>query len=271
MATIKELYGLNVQPFKKGSCSEDFVYLSNDLKQASGVVENSIRENGISIICGDSGTGVSFSTYTAYSRLKGGAYTFIYYPVCHVSPRDFYKECCRLMSVTPDGKGRQAMISAIRKKGIEAKRQGYTLVLILDNAQNIPELVTRDLKTIVSEDFGLSNCMALVLSGTREFKSVLRLPENKSLQMDTTLAYTMKGLSKEETKQYVTHKIQKAGGSPDIIDPQVLEELYSLCFNGNCKGIDNMMKTALKFGTQYNREKIDMEVIRAAAAHIANL
>ena len=246
MATIKELYGLNVQPFKKGSCSEDFVYLSNDLKQASGVVENSIRENGISIICGDSGTGVSFSTYTAYSRLKGGAYTFIYYPVCHVSPRDFYKECCRLMSVTPDGKGRQAMISAIRKKGIEAKRQGYTY-------------------------FGLSNCMALVLSGTREFKSVLRLPENKSLQMDTTLAYTMKGLSEEETKQYVKHKIQKAGGSPDIIDPQVLEDLYSLCFNGNCKAIDNMMKTALKFGTQYNREKIDMEVIRAAAAHINNL
>ena len=34
---------------------------------------------------------------------------------------------------------------------------------------------------------------------------------------------------------------------------------------------DNMMKTALKFGTQYNREKIDMEVIRAAAAHINNL
>ena len=147
------------------------------------------------------------------------------------------------MSVTPDGKGRQAMISAIRKKGIEAKRQGYTLVLILDNAQNIPELVTRDLKTIVSEDFGLSNCMALVLSGTREFKSVLRLPENKSLQMDTTLAYTMKGLSEEETKQYVKHKIQKAGGSPDIIDPQVLEDLYSLCFNGNCKAINGVNLT----------------------------
>ena len=28
------------------------------------------------------------------------------------------------------------MISAIRKKGLEAKRQGRTLVLILDNAQN---------------------------------------------------------------------------------------------------------------------------------------
>lgn len=270
MATIKEVYGLNMQPFRKGLQPEKFMYISNDLKQAAGAVENSILENGIGLICGDSGTGVSISTYTAYTRLKDKAYSFVYYPVCHISPRDFYKECCRLMGAFPDGKGRQAMISAIRKKGIEAKQQGYTLVLILDNAQNIPGLVANDLKTMVSENYDLANCMSLILSGTRELKSILRLPENRSLQMNVSFTYTMNGLSENETALYVKHKIQAAGGSPDIVQEQVLNELYSLCGRGNCKAIDNMMRTALMIGAQYNRDVIDIEVLRAAAAHTSD-
>jgi len=271
MAGIKEVYGMDVQPFRKGLQPEKFTYNSNDLKQASGVIENSIRENGIGIICGDPGTGVSYSAYTAYSHLKSGTFSFAYYPVCHISPRDFYKECCRLTGAVPDGKGRQAMISAIRKKGLEAKRQGRTLVLILDNAQNLPGLVVNDLKTMVSEDYNLANGMSLILCGTRELKSWLRLSENKTLQMDAAYAYTMKGLSDTETVQYVRHKIEMAGGSPDIVQAAVLEELHSLCGQGNCKMIDNMMKTALLIGAQYSRQVIDIEVLHAAAAHISDL
>lgn len=249
----------------------EFRYESSDLKQARGVVLRTLNETGIGLIYGEPGTGVSYSIHSAVSQIEGQQIAIVYYPVCHICPRDFLKECCRLLGATPDGRGRQAMISAIREKAKAMHSQGQPLLLILDNADNLPDLVLHDMVTMISGDYNQFNLMSLLLCGTGKLKSLLQQSDNLSLRREVSYFYRMKGLEAKEVEEYVKHKLQAAGATRSIITDDALKQVYDLCARGNCKEIDNLMRTALQIGSLYNREVIDVEVMRAAVSHLNNL
>lgn len=266
MANLLEAYGLRYQPFQKGAVQAKVCYESTDQRSGVSVITKTAAEGGVGLLCGDSGTGVSYTAYTAVSRLSDAHFAVYYYPVCHICPRDFYKEICRTTGAVPDGRGRQAMITAIRMKAKALKDQGRFMVLILDKAENMPDLVVYDLQTLISEDYGLANHMALILCGTKQLKSLLRNSGTDGFRNDISYRYTCNGLSEKEMPEYIRTKLVAAGGSPDLLDDDLFEEFYAVSDRGNCARINGIMRMALLIGAQYKRKTIDSDILRSAVS-----
>ena len=266
MPDILDVYGLKYQPFQKGILQSKPCFDSADLKSGVAVVTRSVEEVGIGLLCGESGTGVSFIAHAGIDRLPGGQYEVCYYSVSQICPRDFYKEVCRITGAIPDGRGRQAMITAIRAKAKALHDQGRRLILVLDRAENIPELVAGDLPTLISGDYDLENHAALILCGTEKLRSLLRRYGNDSFRYDLSYTYKCRGLSEDEVLRYVGFKLSAAGASPDVLDASIAKDLYELSCRGNCKRLNSLMRMALMIGAQYNRKTIDIEIFRSAAA-----
>ena len=159
------------------------------------------------------------------------------------------------------------MITALREGARALKKQGKPLILVLDNAQNLPDLVLWDLVTLVSGDFGLENLMTLILCGTKELKYRIQQTGNQNLEENLIAHYTLKGLSEEEVPKYVMDRLELAGGKKDMISEEALNTLYDLSCRGSIRELNNVMRTALLVGAQSDREQIDMTVLRSAVEH----
>ena len=267
MSAVLDYYGLNFQPFPSRLNDPEKKYPTMDLKHTQAVIRYSLSEMGIILVCGDTGRGTSYSVFCATEPLRSMSYTVRCVPICHICPRDFYRETCRTVGTQPPGRSRQDMITALRQGALDLKKQGRPLVLVLDNAQNLPDLVLWDLVTLVSGDFGLENLMTLILCGTKDLKYRIQQTGNQSLEENLTAHYTLKGLSVEEVPKYVIDRLQLAGGKKDMISEDALNALYDLSCRGSIRELNNVMRTALLVGAQSQREQIDMTVLRSAVEH----
>lgn len=267
MSAVLDYYGLRFQPFPQRLNDAEKSYSTTDLQQIEAVIRHSLDEMGIILVCGDTGRGTSYCVFCATEPLKNMSYTVRYVPICHISPRDFYRETCRTVGIQPAGKSRQDMITALRQSAKEMKRQGRPLVLVLDNAQNLPDLVLWDLVTLVSEDLGLGNLMTLILCGTKDIKYRIQQTGNQCLEENLAERYTLKGITEEEVPDYVVDRLLRAGGKKDMISEDVLNALYDLSCRGSIRELNNVMRVALLVGAQSRREVIDMTVLRSAVEH----
>ena len=267
MSSSLAFYGLQFQPFPNRLADAGKKYLSEDLKKTQAILNYMLPEMGISLICGDTGKGVSYAVYCATEALDKTRYTVRYVPVCHICPRDFYRETCRIVGAAPPGRSRQAMITALREGAMDLKRHGRPLFLVLDNAQNLPDLVLWDLVTLVSGDFGRENLMLLVLCGTKDIKYRIQQQENQALEENLSVHHVFGGLSGDETADYVNNRLRLAGAGEDMVSRDALAALYDLSCRGSIRELNNIMRTALLIGAQSRREVVDLDVVRAAAEH----
>lgn len=267
MEDILKVYHLNRQPFPRTDPDSTKRFDSYDLKNALGIIRYTMEELGICAIYGDTGRGVSYTAQCAAISPSAANFTVKYIPCCHVCPRDMYKEACHVIGASPQGRGRQEMITAIRDTARSLKQQGRPLFLMLDNAQNLPDLFFRDLMTMVNEDFGQENLMLLLLCGNKNLKYRLVQPEHKGMYDSLAAHWEFGGFSEEECRAYVGQRLESAGSSLDIISNEVLSQLYDLSGRGSCRELGNLMRDALLIGAQAGCPVIDMNVIRSAVKH----
>lgn len=267
MNEILKFYGLNKQPFPRTDPDCRNRFESADLKNTIGVVRFTLEELGICAVYGDTGRGISYAAQCAASAPTTVNCTVKYIQCCHVCPRDMYKETCRVIGAAPQGKGRQDMITAIRETGRSLKQKGRPLFLILDKSQNLPDLFFRDLLSMVHEDFGQENLIMLLLCGDKNLKYRLVQPEHKDMFDSLGAHWGFKGLDEDECRSFVKQRIEKAGGSPDMIHEEVYAQLHTLSGKGNFRELINLMRDSLLIGAQSKREAIDMNVIRSAVKH----
>ena len=267
MSAILEFYGLHFQPFPHRLSDADRKYETKDLKCTNAMLRNALPEMGIVLVCGDTGRGSSFAVFCATDSLRRMNYTVKCVPVCHICPRDFYREACRVVGTPSFGRSRQAMITALREGAKALKKQGKPLVLVLDNAQNLPELVLWDLVSLVTGDFGLENLMTLILCGTKDLKYRIQQPENRNLEENLVDHYILNGLSEQEAPEYVLNRLTMAGGKREMVSEDVLNALFEISCRGSIRELNNVMRTALLIGAQAGRSVIDMTVLRSAVEH----
>jgi type II secretory pathway predicted ATPase ExeA len=267
MTDILRHYGLACQPFPRTDPDGTRRFDSADLKNALGVVRYTMDELGICTVYGDTGRGISYAALCASKSPAAANYTVKYIPCCHVCPRDMYKEACRVIGASPQGRGRQEMITSIREAARNLKQQGSPLFLILDRAQNLPDLFFRDLMTMLTENYGKENLMLLMLCGNKELKYRLNETENKDMYDSLAAHWEFRGFTEEECRAFVEKRLIEAGSSLELIKDEVLGQLYDLSGRGSCRELSNLMRDALLIGAQFGYSAIDMNVIRSAVKH----
>lgn len=265
MAELPErFYGLRFDPFAAASRSLEHGFPSKDFKQALARIRKSAREEGVNLLMGRSGSGISFAAGYAAKELAAAQYTVCHVTVLHISSRGVLKTLCGKVGAEPRGKVREALIRAIQEKAMALKEKHRPLCLIMDNAQNLQGDLLEDLPYLAALDYPPVNLITLMLCGTPEIE--VRIKQTETLKSRITDFYTMEGLKPGEVPEYVLHKLKLAGARENMMDEEALNSLYDYSSNGNYRFVNKLVHDAIYLGAQTERMVIDRNIIVSAAS-----
>jgi type II secretory pathway predicted ATPase ExeA len=126
-----------------------------------------------------------------------------------------------------DSKSKSQQLMKLNHWLLERYRMGETVVLIVDEAQNLTFPVLEEIRLLTNLETSTEKLLQIVLSGQPELEERLRLPELRQLRQRIMLRCKTAQLTKEETRDYISQRLKIAGASAEsIFSPQALDTIH---------------------------------------------
>jgi general secretion pathway protein A len=202
-------YGLKKQPFHV-TPDPELLYLSPSHAKALAAITDGIEERkGFIAVTGDAGVGKT-TVLRSYLRLKKGEplkTVYVFNP--RLTFEGLLKTIYRELALSTAGASVAEMVDRLREVLIEESRKGYTVVLFIDEAQNMPADTLESLATMSESETSGERLLQVVLVGQPEFKKTLsRL---RHLKERLTVDATIRPLSRAESLGYLRFRLKHAG------------------------------------------------------------
>jgi general secretion pathway protein A len=159
------------------------------------------------------------------------------------------------------GQGQAAEL--FRRFVAHAKSQfqaGRRIVLVIDEAQNLPIPVLEELRVLSNLNVGKQLLLQTILIGQPELRATLRLPALRQLAQRISMDHHIEALQQDETCLYIRHRVSIAGGRPDLFTLEA-QELVHEGTGGIPRLVNIVCDTALVYGFSDQRPQIDAALV----------
>jgi general secretion pathway protein A len=212
----QDFYRLKREPFHI-TPNPEFLFLSPSHKQALGSIVYGVRNRkGFIVITGEVGVG---KTTILRSYLEGVAKQktkVIYIFNTNVSFKNLLKTIYKELGLDPQSGDIVEMLNDLYQILMEEYRQGNTVLLIADEAQNMPIETLENLRMLSNLETSNDKLLQIVLIGQYEFEEILNLYELRQLKQRIVIRSTIVPLNGKESMAYIKHRLEKAAlnGTP---------------------------------------------------------
>lgn len=258
-----DFYGFKTKPFSK-TPDPQFLYESKMHKEALERMKFTVEEKDIALITGEVGCGKTTLIRALLDYLNDS-----YYPVLIDNPRltpfQFLKVLAKKFGIEEVPRSRAEVIEMIEDKIFSFYENDVTPVIIIDEAQLIPDRETfEELRILTNFQLDDENLFALILVGQPELRRRLSMPANRPFWQRIGLHYTLSPLSEEETEEYIRFRLRKAGGDPNIFTEGAIKRVF-LFSHGIPRVINHICTNALIEGFTRDAKVIDERIVESVS------
>ncbi len=239
-------YGLTEKPF---SLLPDpgFLYLSRQHGMALALLEYGLlNQAGFTVISGEIGTGkttlIRHLLNNMPRQLTVGLITNT-----HRSFGELLNWVLNAFHISHTGKSKVELYQLFVDFLLQEYAQDRRVVLIVDEAQNMDPETLEELRMLSNINADKDLVLQVILSGQHQLRDLLQRPELLQFAQRITADFHLNGLNEEETRLYVRHRLQTAGGDPDLFDDAVYPLLHRHS-GGTPRLINVLCDTALVYG-----------------------
>jgi type II secretory pathway predicted ATPase ExeA len=255
----EEFYGLREKPFSK-TPDPRFLYQSPKHAEALARMHHAVEEQDIVLLTGEIGSGK-----TMLSRSFIDALDASFHPLLIINPRLSPSQLLRTVALRlgmdDPNRFRQDILEGINARLYELYEQGRRPVIIIDEAQLIPGKATfEELRLLTNYQLDDRNLLSIVLLGQTELRDRLRRKPYRALYQRIGMQFHLEPLDREETGEYVRHRLRIAGREALLFDAEAISLLFTHS-GGIPRSINNIAANALVEGFGRSAATIGAEII----------
>jgi general secretion pathway protein A len=172
----------------------------------------------------------------------------------------------RELGIIPNADDVPEMVHDLHLVLIDEYNQGHTVVLIIDEAQNLPIETLENLRMLSNLETNEDKLIQMVLVGQPEFEEKLNLKELRQLNQRIVLRARITPLSTKESVAYIQHRLSKAGHKDiDLFSKSALKHIIK-----HARGVPRILNilcgNALVTGFAYQEKQISAHIAKEVIA-----
>ncbi len=262
-------FGLNEKPF---AITPDprYLFMSARHGEALAHLVYGVTESGGFIqLTGEVGTGKTMLVRTLLlNRMPANADVAVVLNP-QLSAREFLVSICEELGVAvPEERGSiKALIDTLNSHLLNAHANGRRTILVVDEAQNLAPEVLEEVRLLTNLETAKQKLLQIILIGQEELRDLLARTDLRQLAQRITGRYHLEPLSRDETADYIEHRLKVAGALGEVFDAGAKREVFRHS-QGVPRLINVICDRALLGAYSGGNRRVNRRMIRRAAAEI---
>jgi len=262
----EEFYRLTSRPFTK-TPDPKFLFMSKKHEEALARLQYAVEERELVMLTGEVGCGKTTLT-RALMDLLGEKYRVITIINPVLTPAQFLRTVAKRMDIDIPSAYKADLFDAICEKVFLEHEAGTTFVLIIDEAQLIPNRDTfEEIRLLTNFQLDYTNLLSLILVGQTDLRKRLNHKTYVPLKQRIGLFYHLGPISEDEIKEYVDFRLKISGREEMLFTDEALKAMHR--YSGGIPRLINSIATsALLDGFSREIAIIDETLIDDAAGEL---
>ena len=255
-------WGLKGKPFLN-TPNPRFVFYSNSHEEALVRMLYTVTESkGLMLLLGEEGIGKTYTAQLFATEMKAKGYPVGFLKSPGRTPDDLLIQTLYEFGIPNPNVSSVEKLQILGEAAVGVGRTGRHLILIIDDAQLIQDGPTfeeiRAFLNITGEEHFL---ISVVLSGTPNLWQ--HLVAVSGMQQRVGVSYRILPLDREETEEYVVHRLDCVGRTEPVFEPGSFDLIYSAT-RGIPREINNLCDLCLLIGSGEEVDRVGVSLIDRA-------
>jgi general secretion pathway protein A len=264
----ESFYALTQRPFSITS-NPSFLFLSPRHKEALSHLTFGIKERvGFIEITGEVGTGKTTICRALLNQLDETTKTaFIFNS--NLSELQLMQTIVDDLGIKTPAKNKGALFAVLNRFLLDQLTLNNNVVVIIDEAQNLSLKLLEQVRMLSNLESENEKLIQIVLVGQPELRDKLNTPQLRQLRQRITVRYHIEALSREETEQYIAHRLGLAGAErrAPIFEQTAMDEIFR--YSGGIPRLINIVcNKSLLTGFVLEERLISEDIVKQSIAEI---
>lgn len=270
MRTFTEFFGFYQDPFKR-TPDVDFYYPTQMHIDALDTLQYLIHsDEPFAVLTGEPGTGKTITIKKFINELPVNIVSaYILFP--NLTPEELFMAILEDFNIHVDKSlTKNALFAKLRDFLIEIGSQGKKAVIIIDEAQNLPNETLEELRLLSNLETEKDKLLKIILAGQPELDEKLNEESLRQLKQRVTLYVKLENIKQEDIKNYIYSHLEKAGKSYVKIQSGVVRRIAKIT-KGNPRLINTLMERTIIAAFLDNSHTITENHLISALSSVNNV
>ncbi|MGE5545303.1 MAG: AAA family ATPase [Solirubrobacterales bacterium] len=204
----REFFNFSAEPFRV-TPDPGFLYLTDQHKEAlAAIIYGIAKRKGFVCITGEVGVGKTTILRSYLDSVDEPGLRFVYIFNPNVSFQTLLRTVFKELGIVYPGEDIAGMVEALRVWLTEHHRRRETLVLLIDEAQNMPIGTLECLRMLSNLETATEKMVQTVLVGQPELENLLAERQLRQLESRIAVRTRLGPLSKTDSLAYIRHRLK---------------------------------------------------------------
>jgi len=259
-------YGFTEKPFQINP-DPNFLYLSPNHDHALKYLEYGIERNiGIILLTGEVGSGKT--TLIQYLRQQVGQnLELVVLSNTNLSADQLLSYILIELGIEPQTTGKAHNLNLFKNYLKSLDNQGRRIILVIDEAQNLPKDALEEVRMLSNFQADDGMPLQIFLIGQPELRTILKSPGMHQIRQRIAVNYHLKGLSREESQNYIEYRLKKAGASRNPFTSEAVDLIFQSTM-GIPRSINILCDSSLLYSFAEEMETVDAALINSVLSDL---
>ena len=202
-----------------------FFFSSRGHRRAMAYLMYGVQQGeGFIVITGEIGAGKTMLANTLVRELAPRNFVLVQVVSTHLKADDMVRMVAASFGL-PQDNSKAVLLNSVEQFLLACHRQGKRVLLLVDEAQNLPATSVEELRMLSNYEFAAKPLLQIFLLGQPEFRRTLQSPKMEQLSQRVIASCHLGPMDAAEVEAYILHRLKTVGWHGD---PSLSEDAFAI-------------------------------------------